>query len=139
MIPSVPQLTLPPPPARSNFEGNRAAHIHTTGPEIHAQTAHLPGGLQAFVCATGTGGTLAGVTRALKDLSRGEVQCWLADPPGSVLESWINRGKMERGGSSITEGASLRFASVSCLALVRFSCEADRDRGPLWQGSAKGA
>ncbi|GAA5915123.1 hypothetical protein JCM8208_002634 [Rhodotorula glutinis] len=87
-----------------NFEGNRAAHIHTTGPEIHAQTASLPGGLQAFICATGTGGTLAGVTRALKDLSGGKTQCWLADPPGSVLESWINRGKMERGGSSITEG-----------------------------------
>ncbi|GAA6052071.1 hypothetical protein JCM3770_006615 [Rhodotorula araucariae] len=87
-----------------NFEGNRAAHIHTTGPEIYAQTSALPGGLDAFVCATGTGGTLAGVTRALKDLSGGKVQCWLADPPGSVLESWINRGKMERGGSSITEG-----------------------------------
>lgn len=88
----------------SNFEGNRAAHIHTTGPEIHAQTKDLPGGLQAFICATGTGGTLAGVTRALKDLSGGKTQCWLADPPGSVLESFINRGVMERGGGSITEG-----------------------------------
>ncbi|KAG0657503.1 Cysteine synthase 1 [Rhodotorula mucilaginosa] len=87
-----------------NFEGNRAAHIHTTGPEIHAQTKDLPGGLQAFICATGTGGTLAGVTRALKDLSGGKTQCWLADPPGSVLESFINRGVMERGGGSITEG-----------------------------------
>lgn len=89
----------------SNFEGNRAAHIHTTGPEIYAQTEHLPGGLTAFICATGTGGTLAGVTRALKDLSGGKIQCWLADPPGSVLESFINRGVMERGGGSITEGA----------------------------------
>ncbi|BGO92321.1 hypothetical protein NBRC10512_001914 [Rhodotorula toruloides] len=87
-----------------NFEGNRAAHIHTTGPEIYAQTEHLPGGLTAFICATGTGGTLAGVTRALKDLSGGKIQCWLADPPGSVLESFINRGVMERGGGSITEG-----------------------------------
>lgn len=91
-------------PNNSNFEGNRAAHIHTTGPEIHAQTKDLPGGLQAFICATGTGGTLAGVTRALKDLSGGKTQCWLADPPGSVLESFINRGVMERGGGSITEG-----------------------------------
>lgn len=96
--------TLTRPYPRSNFEGNRAVHIETTGPEIHAQTKDLPGGLQAFICATGTGGTLAGVTRALKDLSGGKTQCWLADPPGSVLESFINRGVMERGGGSITEG-----------------------------------
>ncbi|GAA5960515.1 hypothetical protein JCM21900_000125 [Sporobolomyces salmonicolor] len=87
-----------------NFEGNRAIHITTTGPEIWEQTRHLPGGLQAFICATGTGGTLAGTTRALKDLSEGEVQCWLADPPGSCLESYINRGTLDREGGSITEG-----------------------------------
>ncbi|GAA5921489.1 hypothetical protein JCM1841_005481 [Sporobolomyces salmonicolor] len=87
-----------------NFEGNRAIHITTTGPEIWEQTRHLPGGLQAFICATGTGGTLAGTTRALKDLSEGKVQCWLADPPGSCLESYINRGTLDREGGSITEG-----------------------------------
>ncbi len=89
---------------RSNFEGNRAAHIKTTGPEIWDQTKDLPGGLQAFICSTGTGGTLAGTTRALKDLSGGKVQCWLADPPGSALESLVNRGNMDREGGSITEG-----------------------------------
>ncbi|KAI5481784.1 cysteine synthase [Pseudohyphozyma bogoriensis] len=87
-----------------NAAGNRACHITTTGPEIYSQTAALPGGLQAFICSTGTGGTLAGVTRSLKDLSDGKIQCWLADPPGSVLEGFVNRGVIERGGSSITEG-----------------------------------
>ncbi|RAH41789.1 cysteine synthase A [Aspergillus brunneoviolaceus CBS 621.78] len=82
---------------------NRQAHIETTGPEIWAQTA---GGLDAFTCATGTGGTLAGITRYLKTVSDGRVQCFLADPPGSVLHSYIQSGGtlVERSGSSITEG-----------------------------------
>ncbi|GAA5935004.1 cysteine synthase A [Sporobolomyces koalae] len=88
-----------------NYEGNRSIHITTTGPEIYAQTKLLSGnGLDAFICATGTGGTLAGVTRSLKDLSDGKIQCWLADPPGSCLEGYINRGTLERTGGSITEG-----------------------------------
>lgn len=91
----------------SNAEGNRAIHIITTGPEIYAQTAHLPGGLDAFICSTGTGGTLAGITSYLKEKSEGKIQCWLADPPGSALEGWINRGTMAREGGSITEGQSL--------------------------------
>lgn len=65
--------------------------------------------MQGFICATGTGGTLAGVTRYLKEKSDGRVQCWLADPPGSVLEGFINRGVIERGGGSITEGAPYLF------------------------------
>ena len=82
---------------------NRRAHIETTGPEIWHQTA---GKLDAFTCATGTGGTLAGVTRYLKDASDGRVKTYLADPPGSVLHSYIvSGGKLkERTGSSITEG-----------------------------------
>merc|ERR1711939_75367 len=87
-----------------NYEGNRAAHIDTTGPEIWSQTQRLPGGLDAFICSTGTGGTLAGITRVLKEKSNGKIQCWLADPPGSVLEGFVNRGVIERGGGSITEG-----------------------------------
>ncbi|KAL8292302.1 hypothetical protein RQP46_001768 [Phenoliferia psychrophenolica] len=87
-----------------NAAGNRGCHITSTGPEIYSQTEHLPGGLNGFICATGTGGTLAGVTRYLKEKSEGKVQCWLADPPGSVLEGFINRGVIERGGGSITEG-----------------------------------
>jgi cysteine synthase A len=82
---------------------NRQAHIETTGPEIWAQTR---GNIDAFTCATGTGGTLAGVTRYLKTVSDGRVKSYLADPPGSVLHSYITSGGklIERTGSSITEG-----------------------------------
>ena len=82
---------------------NRRAHMETTGPEIWNQT---DGKIDAFTCATGTGGTLAGVTRYLKDISDGRVKTFLADPPGSVLHSYITSGGQlkERTGSSITEG-----------------------------------
>ena len=82
---------------------NRRAHIETTGPEIWAQTN---GDIDAFTCATGTGGTLAGVTRYLKDVSGGRVKSYLADPPGSVLHSYVTSGGKlkERTGGSITEG-----------------------------------
>ncbi|KAL9093559.1 MAG: hypothetical protein Q9165_003954 [Trypethelium subeluteriae] len=82
---------------------NRLGHLETTGPEIWTQTG---GKLDAFTCSTGTGGTLAGVTRYLKTKSDGRVKCYLADPPGSVLYSYISSGGhlTERSGSSITEG-----------------------------------
>lgn len=84
---------------------NRQAHLETTGPEIWAQTA---GRVDAFTCATGTGGTLAGVTRYLKTVSHGRVKSYLADPPGSVLHDYIQSGgRLQPGartGSSITEG-----------------------------------
>lgn len=81
---------------------NRSAHIHTTGPEIWEQTN---GKIDAFICATGTGGTLAGTTRFLKEKSDGRVEGWLADPPGSVLYKLVQNGKAEREGTgSITEG-----------------------------------
>ncbi|KAL2141952.1 hypothetical protein VTI28DRAFT_1787 [Corynascus sepedonium] len=82
---------------------NRRAHIETTGPEIWHQTA---GKVDAFTCSTGTAGTLAGITRYLKDVSGGRVKSFLADPPGSVLHSYISSGGklIERTGSSITEG-----------------------------------
>lgn len=81
---------------------NRQAHIETTGPEIWAQ---LNGNVDAWTCCTGTGGTFAGVTRYLKSMDP-KVQCVLADPPGSVLYSYIrsNGKEIVRGGSSFTEG-----------------------------------
>jgi cysteine synthase len=80
---------------------NQEAHYKSTGPEIWKQTS---GNIDAFVCATGTGGTLSGTGRYLKEISNGKVKIFLADPPGSVLHSWVTTGKLERSGSSITEG-----------------------------------
>lgn len=87
------------------FDNTANAHAHyiSTGPEIWEQTK---GDLDGFICSTGTGGTLAGVGKYLKEKSGGNTQIWLADPPGSVLTSYINSGGrlVERTGSSITEG-----------------------------------
>ncbi|ANZ75162.1 BA75_02605T0 [Komagataella pastoris] len=82
---------------------NRNAHIQSTGPEIWAQ---LDGKVDGFTCSTGTGGTLAGVTRYLKEISNGKVKAVLADPPGSVLYSYIktNGKELDRSGGSFTEG-----------------------------------
>ncbi|CUM64228.1 uncharacterized protein PRCAT00001822001 [Priceomyces carsonii] len=82
---------------------NRKAHIDSTGPEIWAQ---LNGEVEAFTCSTGTGGTFAGVTRYLKDISNGKTKSILADPPGSIIYSYIkSKGQnIERGGLSFTEG-----------------------------------
>lgn len=85
---------------------NRQAHIETTGPEIWSQL-NDGASLNGFTCATGTGGTLAGTTRFLKEASNGRVKCFLADPPGSVLFGHIQSGRKQLGdrkGSSITEG-----------------------------------
>ncbi len=78
---------------------NRQAHYETTGPEIWRDTA---GRIDVFVCATGTGGTLAGVARFLKE--RGAVRIVLADPQGSALYSWVKTGELKAEGSSISEG-----------------------------------
>jgi cysteine synthase A len=84
---------------------NAEYHFKTTGPEIWEQTS---GNIDAFTCSTGTGGTLAGVARFLREVSDGRVKNYLADPPGSVLHSYIQSGGklVERKGSSITEGLS---------------------------------
>jgi cysteine synthase len=91
---------------------NRRAHIETTGPEIWEQTN---GKIDGFTCATGTAGTLAGVTRFLKEKSDGRVKSFLADPPGSVLYSYIKSGGKlnERSGGSITEGSKL-YGDADC-------------------------
>lgn len=79
---------------------NRQAHYETTGPEIWRDTA---GRVDAFVCATGTGGTLAGVARYLKEQNPA-VRTVLADPHGSGLYSFVKTGSIQAEGSSITEG-----------------------------------
>jgi cysteine synthase A len=79
---------------------NRDGHERTTGVEIWRQTA---GRVDAFTCACGTGGTLAGVARALKARKPG-VRIVLADPEGSGLYGWVTANDLSISGSSITEG-----------------------------------
>src|SRR5271170_4130393 len=79
---------------------NRQGHVETTGPEIWRQT---DGKVDGFVCAVGTGGTLAGIGIALKSFSNA-VRIALADPMGAALYSYYTTGKLKSEGSSITEG-----------------------------------
>src|SRR5580693_2293925 len=79
---------------------NRDGHIKTTGPEIWEQT---DGKVDGFICAVGTGGTLAGIGIALKERNKG-VKIGLADPRGAALYSYYTTGVLKSEGSSITEG-----------------------------------
>ncbi|MEQ9042525.1 MAG: cysteine synthase A [Alphaproteobacteria bacterium] len=79
---------------------NRDGHYETTGPEIWAQT---DGQIDAFTCATGTGGTLAGVGLYLKEQNP-KVKIVLADPMGSALFNYFDHGELKAEGESITEG-----------------------------------
>lgn len=79
---------------------NRRAHYETTGPEIWAQT---DGKVNAWVAATGTGGTYAGVALFLKE-KNSAIKCVVADPLGSALYSYVKTGETHTEGSSITEG-----------------------------------
>jgi cysteine synthase len=79
---------------------NREGHRMTTGAEIWDQTG---GKVDAFTCSCGTGGTLAGVSLALKERNSG-VRIVLADPLGSALYGWVKNGDLSIEGSSITEG-----------------------------------
>jgi len=79
---------------------NREGHIRTTGPEIWEQTE---GKVDGFICAVGTGGTLAGIGMALKERNP-EVVIGLADPMGAALYNYYAHGELKSEGSSITEG-----------------------------------
>jgi cysteine synthase A len=79
---------------------NRRAHYETTGPEIWEQT---DGKVDGFICAVGSGGTLGGVSMALKERNR-KVQIGLADPGGASLFSYYKTGELKSEGTSITEG-----------------------------------
>jgi cysteine synthase A len=79
---------------------NRRAHFETTGPEIWEQTA---GKVDAFICAVGTGGTLAGVGMFLKERNP-DIVIGIADPLGAALYNWYRHGQLKAEGSSITEG-----------------------------------
>lgn len=79
---------------------NRQAHVETTGPEIWEQTG---GEVHGFVCAVGTGGTLAGTALALRS-RRPDVVIGLADPMGAAMHAYYTTGELKAEGSSITEG-----------------------------------
>ncbi|MGK0222200.1 MAG: cysteine synthase A [Limisphaerales bacterium] len=80
---------------------NRLAHYESTGPEIWSQT---DGSVDAFTCSVGTGGTLAGISRFLKE-KNDNIQIVLADPMGSALYNWVTTGEATMTpGPSMTEG-----------------------------------
>ena len=79
---------------------NSKGHYDTTGPEIWEQTE---GKVDGFVCSSGTGGTIGGVSSFLKEKNK-DIKIFLADPDGSSLFDHIENGELKSSGSSITEG-----------------------------------
>ena len=79
---------------------NAKGHYETTGPEIWEQT---DGKVDGFVCSSGTGGTISGVSNALKEKNK-DIKIYLSDPKGSALCSYIKSGELKSEGGSITEG-----------------------------------
>ncbi len=93
---------------------NRDAHYQTTGPEIWRQT---DGRVDGFICAVGSGGTLAGVAAALRE-QRPDVAIGLADPMGASLYNWYVNGELKAEGSSITEGIGQGRITANLEGLV---------------------
>ena len=79
---------------------NAKGHYETTGPELWEQTN---GKIDGFVCSSGTGGTIAGVSNALKEKNK-NIKIYLSDPKGSALYNYIINGELKSEGGSITEG-----------------------------------
>ncbi|MEO1398812.1 MAG: cysteine synthase A, partial [Pseudomonadota bacterium] len=79
---------------------NRQAHIDTTGPEIYSQT---DGKVDGFICAVGSGGTLAGTAIALRERNP-NIQIGIADPMGAALYNYYTNGELKSEGGSISEG-----------------------------------
>ena len=81
-------------------KANAKGHYETTGPEIWEQTE---GKIDGFVCSSGTGGTISGVSRYLKEKNK-NIKIYLSDPTGSALYNYIQNGELKSEGGSITEG-----------------------------------
>ena len=86
---------------------NMAIHSRTTGEEIWQQT---DGKVDGFICAAGTGGTLAGVSNALKTHSSA-IKIGIADPMGSSLYNYYNSGELKSEGRSISEGIGISIVT----------------------------
>ena len=98
---------------------NREGHRRSTGPEIWADTA---GKVDGFICAVGTGGTLAGVGMALKERNPA-IRIGLADPMGAALYNFYAHGELKSEGSSITEGIGQgRITANLENAPIDFAC-----------------
>ena len=81
-------------------QANRRAHYSTTAQEIWQQTG---GKIDGFICAVGSGGTLGGVSLALKEKNK-KIQIGIADPGGAALYEYYKNGELKAEGTSITEG-----------------------------------
>jgi cysteine synthase A len=79
---------------------NAKGHYEGTGQEIWEQTE---GKVDGFVCSSGTGGTISGVSNALKEKNK-NIKIYLSDPSGSALYNYIKNGELKSNGGSITEG-----------------------------------
>ena len=108
---------------------NRQGHFETTGPEIFEQTG---GAVNGFICAVGTGGTLAGVGMALKARDR-SIKIGIVDPMGAALYSYYTTGALKSEGSSITEGIGQgRITANLEDAPIDFACQIrDEDCLPI--------
>ena len=96
---------------------NPLAHYEGTGPEIWEQMRHV-GGVDAFVCGVGSGGTLSGVGKFLREKNP-DVKIVLADPAGSILAPLVNEGRKVKPGSWLVEGMGEDFVPDICdLKLV---------------------
>ena len=93
---------------------NWRGHYRTTGPEIWLQTG---GQVDGFICAIGTGGTLAGVSRALKERNP-EIRIGLADPMGAALYNYYKHGELKSEGDSITEGIGQGRVTVNVAEAI---------------------
>ncbi|MEL6861457.1 MAG: cysteine synthase A [Pseudomonadota bacterium] len=82
-------------------QANRKAHYETMGPEIWDQTG---GKVDGFICAVGSGGTLAGTAASLREKSGGKVKIGIADPGGAALYEYYKNGELKSEGTSMTEG-----------------------------------
>ena len=103
---------------------NQQIHHDTTGREIWEQTE---GKVDGFICAVGTGGTLAGVAGALRERNP-DVKIGLADPMGSALYSHFNSGELKSEGESIAEGIGVSFLPGNLAGVeVDFCCQVDDD------------